>query len=220
MTRHDDHHHSTDQPTSSHSPTEAVHWDERYASADQLWSGNPNSVLVEIAVAREPGRALDVGCGEGADAVWLATQGWDVSALDISGVALERAAKHANEADVSVHWVHMGLVDAGLPAASFDLVSAQYPVLARTPESVAEHALLDLVAPGGTLVMVHHADFETNDPEHHGVNPADYVGPWHIAPLLDGNWEIEANERRPRDLTAGAGAHHTEDVVLVARRSS
>jgi 2-polyprenyl-3-methyl-5-hydroxy-6-metoxy-1,4-benzoquinol methylase len=220
MTSHDDPRHSTDQPTNSHSPTEAAHWDERYASAEQLWSGDPNSILVEVTSVRVPGRALDVGCGEGADAVWLATQGWDVSGLDISGVALERAAKHAKEAGVSVSWVHSGLVKAGLPAASFDLVSAQYPVLARTPDSVAEHTLLDLVAPGGTLVIVHHADFEISAPEHHGVNPADYVGPWHIAPLLDDGWGIETNERRPRHLTAGAGAHHTEDVILVARRSS
>jgi SAM-dependent methyltransferase len=218
MTSHDDHHRSAEQPTSSHSPTEAAHWDERYASAEQLWSGEPNSILVEVASARAPGRVLDVGCGEGADAVWLAIRGWDVTALDISGVALERAAKHATEAGVSVHWVHAGLVEAGLPPASFDLVSARYPVLARTPESVAEHTLLDLVAPGGTLVIVHHADFEATDPDHHGVNPADYVGPWHIAPLLDGNWEIETNERRPRHLNSGAGAHHTEDVILVARR--
>jgi SAM-dependent methyltransferase len=203
-----------------HSPTEAAHWDERYASADRLWSGDPNSVLVEVASARASGRALDVGCGEGADAVWLATRGWDVTALDISGVALERAAKHADEAGVSVFWVHSGLVDAGLAAASFDLVSAQYPVLARTPASIAEHTLLDLVAPGGTMVIVHHADFEIDEPEHHGgVNPADYVGPWHIAPLLDDGWQIDTNERRPRHLTAGAGAHHSEDVILVARRA-
>ena len=79
--------------------------------------------------------------------MWLAAQGWDVSALDISGVALERGATHAREAGVSVHWVHSGLVDAALPAASFDLVSAQYPVLERTRESFAERTLLDLVAP-------------------------------------------------------------------------
>jgi SAM-dependent methyltransferase len=194
---------------SAHPPTEAAHWDERYASADQLWSGDPNSILVEVASFRSPGRVLDVGCGEGADAVWLAAQGWDVSALDISGVALERAEKHAKEAGVSVHWVHSGLVDAGLPAASFDLVSAQYPVLARTPGSVAEHTLLDLVAPGGTLVIVHHADFEANNSEHHGFNPADYVGPWDVEPLLRDEWKVETNERRPRHLTAGAGAHHT-----------
>ena len=218
MTSHDDHHHAADRPTGSHSPMVPAYWDERYASADQLWSGDPNSILVEVASGRAPGRVLDVGCGEGADAVWLATQGWDVTALDISGVALERAAKHTKEAGLSVALVRSGLVDADLPGASFDLVSAQYPVLARTPESVAEHTLLDLVAPGGTIVIVHHADFETSDPEHHGVNPADYVGPWHIAPLLDDGWEIEINERRARHLTAGAGAHHSEDVILVARR--
>jgi 2-polyprenyl-3-methyl-5-hydroxy-6-metoxy-1,4-benzoquinol methylase len=96
MTSHDDQHHSADRPTSSHPPTEAAHWDERYGSANQLWSGDPNSVLVEVASARAPGRVLDVGCGEGADAVWLATQGWGVTALDISGAETRRDAREGS----------------------------------------------------------------------------------------------------------------------------
>jgi SAM-dependent methyltransferase len=203
---------------SEHLPTQPAYWDERYAQADQLWSGDPNSVLVEVARARVPGRALDVGCGEGADAVWLAANGWDVTALDISAVALERAARHARDAGATIDFVHTGLVEATLPAATFDLVSAQYPVLRKTPDSLAEHILLDLVAPDGTLVIVHHAEFEVDDSERHDFNPADYVGPWDVAPLLGEGWEIELIERRPRHLTAGAGARHSEDVILVARR--
>jgi SAM-dependent methyltransferase len=214
------HHHSgRDAQESVYSPTDPAHWDERYSAAEQLWSGEPNSVLVEVASTLPTGRVLDVGCGEGADAVWLAGRGWDVTALDVSGVALERAARHARDAGVSVTLVHSGLVEAGLPSASFELVSAQYPVLAATPDAIAEHTLLNLVAPGGTLLIVHHADFEASDPEHHGFNPGDYVGPWDVAPLLGEGWTIEANERRSRHLPSGAGAHHTEDVMLVARRA-
>ena len=119
---------------------------------------------------------------------------------------------------MSVRWIHAGLLDAGLEASAFDLVSAQYPVLAKSPDATAEHILMDAVAPDGVLVIVHHADFHGNEPLHDGINPADYVGPWDVAPLLDDDWLIEVNENRQRTLTAGAGAHHTEDVVLIARR--
>jgi SAM-dependent methyltransferase len=212
MTHADDHHHG-------HSVGEPTKWDERYATSDRLWSGAPNQALVTAVATLIPGRVLDIGCGEGADAVWLAGAGWTVTGLDVSGVALERAQLHAADAGVSVAWVQSGFVDARLPTASFDLVSAQYPVLAKTEDNLAENALLDAVAPGGTLVVVHHADFQLHNPQHHGFNPADYLGPWDLVPLLSGDWVIEANETRQRNLTEGAGAGHSEDVVLVARRS-
>jgi SAM-dependent methyltransferase len=183
-----------------------------------LWSGAPNPALVEAATNGVPGRAVDIGCGEGADAVWLAQHGWDVTALDVSAVALDRAAQHARQAGVVVHLIHAGFAEALNDASAFDLVSAHYPVLVRTPHSATERSLIGAVAPGGTLVIVHHADFHVDEPDHPGFNPADYVGPWDVAPLLMDGWQIEVNENRPRTLATGAGAHHTEDVVLIARR--
>ena len=196
----------------------AAEWDERYASAEQVWSGQPNGALVTNVAGLEPGRVLDVGCGEGADAVWLAVQGWQVTALDVSHVALERAALHARNASAKVQWVHAGLVEAGLAAGAFDLVSAQYPALLRTPDNQAERALLAAVAPAGTLLVVHHADV---DPEHakaRGFDPADYVAPQDVAALLDDDWQLEVDERQPRDVRTGAGAGHTVDLVMRARR--
>src|SRR4051794_21045368 len=122
-------------------------WDQRYAERERLWSGQPNGALVAEVAGLTPGKVLDVGCGEGADAVWLAGKGWDVTALEVSGVALARAKVHARDAGAAIHWVHAELTEAALPAGSFDLVSAQYPALLRTPDAVAERALLAAVAP-------------------------------------------------------------------------
>ncbi|TFD11412.1 class I SAM-dependent methyltransferase [Cryobacterium sp. TMT1-2-2] len=193
-------------------------WDDRYADMSQLWSGQANATLVTEVQDLPAGRALDVGCGEGADALWLAERGWDVTALDVSRVALDRAAAQAELRGVSVHWLHAGLVEAALPAASFDLVSAQYPALLRTAENVAEHALLSAVAPGGVLVIVHHPAPTTDEAKSHGCNPDDYVSPARVAALLDDGWQIEVDETRPRYVATGAGAHHTHDVVVRARR--
>ncbi|MFG2639572.1 class I SAM-dependent methyltransferase [Streptomyces sp. NPDC048370] len=200
-------------------PAVRAEWDSRYADRHQLWSGRPNGALVAEVAGLAPGRVLDVGCGEGADAVWLARGGWDVTALEVSGVALERAAGHARDAGLAVRWVHAELTRAALPPASFDLVSAQYPALLRTPDAAAERALLAAVAPGGVLLLVHHAGMDTQQPDESGFDPADYVWPSMVAALLDDDWEVEVDEERPRVLPdGGAGAHHTDDLVLRARR--
>ena len=194
-------------------------WDERYAASEQIWSGQPNGSLVSQVAHLGAGRALDVGCGEGADAVWLARAGWQVTALDVSGVALGRAAKHATDAGVSIEWLHSGLVEAALAEAWFDLVSAQYPVLARTPGNDAEHALLGAVAPGGTLLVVHHAPADMAHAREQGWGPEDYVFPGDVARVLGDEWVVEVEGTMPRDVPlSGGGTHHTTDVVLRARR--
>lgn len=195
----------------------AAEWDERYTAAERVWSGEPNGALLAEAANLAPGRALDVGCGEGADAVWLARSGWYVTGLDVSGVALGRAERHARDAGVQVTWLHAGLVEAGLPAGGFDLVSAQYVALRKTPQVTAEHTLIDLVAPGGTLLVVHH-HMDPEDVHEGGFDPADYALPPDVAALLDASWQIEVDERRPRTVSGGAGARHTQDQVLRARR--
>jgi len=200
-------------------PAVREEWDRRYADREQLWSGQPNGALVVEVAGLAPGRVLDVGCGEGADAVWLAGRGWEVTALEVSGLALERAARHARDAGVSVRWVHAGLAEAALPPGSFDLVSAQYPALQRTADAAAERALLAAVAPGGVLLLVHHAGMDTQQVHDGGFDPADYVWPSMVAALLDGDWEVQLDEQRPRSAPpGGAGAHHSDDVVLRARR--
>ena len=198
-----------------------IDWDQRYLDADQVWSGRPNTALIAEASGLGPGRALDVGCGEGADAIWLAQQGWEVTALDVSQVAIHRAQAAARSAGVAVTWVHAGLLDASIVAGAFDLVSAQYPALLRTPDRAAERALLDAVAPGGHLLVVHHVltDADIDRARSHGFDPTLYVSPDDVAAMLDPRWEVTFDRYRPRHVGGGAGAHHTADVVLHARQA-
>ena len=116
-------------------------------------------------------------------------------------------------------WVHAGLLDARLPAAGFDLVSAQYPALRRTPAGDAEQALIGAVAPGGTLLVVHHDMSDGAFAAEHDIDPEEWVGPREVARLLGSSWAVEVDELRERAISGGAGAHHTHDVVLRARRA-
>lgn len=147
-------------------PSDPAAWDERYAEA--VWSGNPNMALVHEVAAMTPGTALDVGCGEGADAIWLAEKGWQVTGLDVSAVGIDRGRAAAADAGVEIEWLVTGLL--GLDEnRRFDLVSAFYPVLLRSDDRNAERALLRAVAPGGTLLFVHHVmDAPTAEPSEGG----------------------------------------------------
>lgn len=151
-----------EEPTMSDTPAPAAaeeFWEARYRDTGRVWSGRPNELLVQEAGALVPGTALDLGCGEGADAVWLASRGWRVTGVDISATALARAAGHAADAGVGdrVAWERHEL-GPSFPRGSFDLVSAHYlqsPV-ALDRRSVL-HAAARAVAPGGTLLVVMHA---------------------------------------------------------------
>lgn len=202
-------------------PTSAPEWDELYASKTEFFSGEPNSSLIEEVQDLPAGRALDVGCGEGADAVWLAQQGWEVTGLEVSQVALKRSAARAEQAGVAVQWVHSGLMHAGLPPASFDLVVAHYPALPSSDRHDTERTLLESVAPGGRLLMVYHAGFDSDEARARGIDPADYVLPIDIiSALLQGNWTISLDTRSPRVSPPGGAGHElTHNVIIRARRN-
>ncbi|MBE1537724.1 class I SAM-dependent methyltransferase [Actinomadura algeriensis] len=132
-------------------------WEERYRSSDRVWSGNPNPVMVSVVEPLDPGTALDLGCGEGADAVWLARRGWKVTGVDVSTVALDRAAAHASEAGVDAEFEQHDLSHS-FPEGAYDLVSAQF---LQSPLEWDRAAILRraaaAVAPGGLLLIVEHA---------------------------------------------------------------
>ncbi|WP_223408996.1 class I SAM-dependent methyltransferase [Occultella gossypii] len=150
-------------------------WDEIYA--ERNWSGAVNGALAVEAAGLEPGRALDVGSGEGGDALWLAARGWRVTATDISPVALERAAASVTaEHGDRIEWVHVDLTAEAPEPGGYDLVSLMYFPLLRSQGPTAMRALTDAVAPGGLFLMVGHdlgapADQPAAGPGHgHGHN--------------------------------------------------
>ena len=194
-------------------------WDARYAELDQVWSGNPNLALTVEVEGTAPARALEVGCGEGADAVWLARQGWTVTAIDPSGVALTRARSAAEASGADVAWRQGGLLDVDLPEGGFDLVSVFYPALDLQDEPVAR--LAALVAPGGTLLVVHHAEVDRERALEHGFDPDLLLSPAIVADELRGvgGWTVVGPEKRARSVTGGAGAHHHDDLVVRAVRA-
>ncbi len=204
----------------------AADWDHRY-DGDRMWSGNPNGALVAEVRDMAPGRALDVGAGEGGDAIWLAEQGWAVTANDVSQRALDRVGDEAARRGLSVRCGH---ADANsldpFDGEVFDLVAAHYASIPRTPDDRAIGHLLRAVAPGGTLLVVGHDLTPMRGPidtaEHsRAFDPDAYVRVDDVADVVRDRpgWTVETHERRARPPGA-ASSHHVDDVVLRARRSN
>ncbi len=199
---------------------QAAEWDARYSErGGSLWSGRPNGRLVAEITDLTPGKALDVGCGEGADAIWLAQHGWTVTAIDISDVAIGRARTAAERSGVAIEWVCGDALLTPLPARSFDLLSMQYPALPKAAGEAALRTLLETVRPKGLLLAVYH-DLDDAHREHmksRGVDPADYVGAEDLASLLPGEFIIDLHAVEPR-IDPPPDTPHIADVVLRARR--
>ncbi len=199
---------------------QAAEWDARYSERDgAMWSGRPNGRLVAEVADLTPGRALDIGCGEGADAIWLARRGWTVTAIDVSDLAVGRAREAAELPGAAVDWVSGDALQTPFPARSFDLVSMQYPALPKAAGEAAMRTLLDTVRPGGVLLAVYH-DLDDEHREHmksKGVDPADYVGADDLARLLGDEFTVELHAIEPR-IDPPPSTPHIADIVLRARR--
>jgi SAM-dependent methyltransferase len=204
---------------------DAAFWDARYASAPAIWSGRPNPQLVTEASDLVASTALDVGCGEGADAVWLAARGWRVTAVDLSHVALERATDHARSMgpDVAgrITWRQADLTaEVGFDEL-FGLVSVQFMHVPRPARDALHRRLAELVAPGGTLLVVGHHPSDLETAAHVRPRRSDLLFlPEEIVALLDpSSWAIAAAESRLRTMIDGDGRTlQVADAVLVARR--
>lgn len=157
-------------------------WDERYRSRQLVWGAGPNQRFADAVADLPPGRALDLGCGEGRNAIWLATRGWTVTAVDFSSVGLERAAHLAEDRGVDVELLRHDVRTWEPPAGAFDLVALLY--LHLPPDDLRRvHAMAAAaVAPGGTLIIIGHD--RRNVEEGHGgpqdperlLDPAEVAG--------------------------------------------
>nr|WP_307799487.1 class I SAM-dependent methyltransferase [Micromonospora antibiotica] len=201
----------------------ARHWDEMYRARERQWSGRPNPHLVDVVGALPPGSALDLGCGEGGDAVWLARQGWRVTAVDVSATALERSAAAVTAAGVAslVDFQRHDLART-FPAGRFDLVSAQFlqsPL--DFPRAQVLRAAVRAVAPGGRLLVVEHGAVPPwGAAEHRHVRfptPQETLAELDLDP--DG-WHVERLDAPQRQATGPNGEAGTliDHLVLVRRR--
>src|SRR5207302_8224956 len=199
---------------------QTAEWDARYSERDgAMWSGRPNGRLVVEVGALTPGRVLDVGCGEGADAIWLAQRGWTVTAIDISDVAVSRAREAAQLNGSAVEWVCGDALQVTFSARSFDLVSMQYPALPKAAGEAAIRTLLNTVRPRGLLLAVYH-DLDDDHREHmkaRGVDPADYIGADDLVRLLGHGFTVEPDAVEPR-IDPPPGTPNIADIILRACR--
>ena len=194
---------------------EDMDWDAHYRGEAQLWSGHVNGSLADEVDGLSPGRALDVGCGEGADAIWLAELGWSVTAIDVAPTAVERGRTEAARRGLTIDWLAGDLLTDG-PAGEFDLVSLHYPAFAGSRRDDVVAALTGRVAPGGLLLVVGHAF--TDDPAALEYDPTDWVQPPDVVAALPDGFTVELDEVRPRPGDHHAHSAHTEDVVVRIRR--
>jgi SAM-dependent methyltransferase len=198
-------------------------WEEHYGAGERVWSGRANATLVDVVQDLPPGTALDLGCGEGGDAVWLALRGWRVTAVDVSRTALQRTAQHAAQAGVPDRvTTEQHELGRSFPAGTYDLVSCAFlhsPVeLAR--EDVVRHASA-AVAPGGLLVVLGHAGAPSWAPAEHAAH-ARFPTPQEVLDDLDlpeEHWQTERVELVQRTATGPQGeSGHLEDSLVVVRR--
>lgn len=222
---HQHHHATTAAATGSEPPASAREfWDGRYGERERIWSGKPNARLVSEASDLPPGRALDLGSGEGADAIWLAQQGWQVVAADVSQVALDRAAAHAEQAGVPEGRIAWQLHDlaTSFPAGEYDLVSAHFlhsPV--DMPREDILRAAAAAVAPGGVLLIVGHVGWPSwaTDADHDVHFPTSQEV--HASLRLPGGWELQLQEEYDQPATAPDGTPATRrDTALKLRRAT
>jgi 2-polyprenyl-3-methyl-5-hydroxy-6-metoxy-1,4-benzoquinol methylase len=199
-------------------------WDEKYAGSERVWSGQPNQRLVELVAELLPGTALDVGCGEGADAVWLAQRGWRVTGADVSVVALERARAHAAEAGVAdrTSWLHADLVAGAELPADQDLVTAMFVHVPEAEFDRVYTAIAGAVRPGGTLLVAgHHPDERHTDLRNPQLSHLLFP-PQRVTVLLESGWSIDVAEARTREVGGDHGHGHgstvATDTVVLARR--
>jgi SAM-dependent methyltransferase len=194
-------------------------WDARYAAEELVWSAAPNRFLAAEVDGLAPGRALDLACGEGRNAIWLAERGWAVTAVDFSAVALAKAAGLAAGRGVAVDWIEADVVTWRPEPLRYDLVAVVYLQLPPPERAAALHAAAGAVAPGGTLVVVAH-DIENLSRGHGGPqDPELLYRPDEVADVAgSAGLVVEHAGRVTRPVDTEEGPVVAVDTLARARR--
>ncbi|PSJ29085.1 SAM-dependent methyltransferase [Streptosporangium nondiastaticum] len=199
------------------------YWEEQYGSGKRVWSGKPNPQVVVTAAGLPPGTALDVGSGEGADSIWLASRGWKVTAVDMAQAGLDRAAQSAAEVGVDVTWQQADITEWDPAPAQYDLVSVQFLQLPRPARDALYRRLAEAVRPGGTLLIVGHhpADLEVKTLHRPRLRHLMFTAE-EVATALDPSaWDITTTaQERPGTDSDGHQITLTDAVLRAVRREA
>lgn len=192
-------------------------WDERYGASQLVWGSGPNRFLVEEVTDLRPGTALDVACGEGRNAIWLASTGWQVVGVDFSPVGLEKARQLATQWGVTVDWVQAELT-TWEPPSTYDLVVVMYLHLPGDLRRGVLTRMARAVAPGGTLLVVAHDLLNLSEGVGGPQDPAVLYGPDDVVGDIGPVLTIERAEHVRRPVSTPEGEATAIDVLVRARR--
>jgi len=194
-------------------------WEERYSGEETIWSGNPNAQLVAEVSGLAVGTALDVGCGEGGDVIWLARRGWSVTGADFSANGLARAARHAEQAGVAgqTDWWQVDARTFAAGGRSYDLVTTHFLHPPDGGMVEVTRRLAEAVAPGGHLLVVGHAPSEAVPHMTTSQRRAMFLAS-DLLPGLPDDFAAVVVEQRPRTVSRDEATVDIYDSTLLARR--
>jgi SAM-dependent methyltransferase len=193
-------------------------WNARYAQKELLWTAQPNRLFAAEVEGIEPGRALDVACGEGRNAVWLAELGWQVTGIDFSDVALGKAAELARARGVEVEWVAADVLVHEPAPGAFDLVAVLYLQLPHGELARALRRAARAVAPGGALIVLGHDTRNLTDGYGGPRDPSVLFTPADVVASLD-DLVVERAETVERTVTLDDGDAVALDAFVRAARA-
>ncbi len=200
----------------------AEEWDRRYDTKDYVWHVAPNQFLPDLVADLAPGRAVDLACGEGRNAVWLAQQGWHVTGVDFSSVGIAKGERLATDSGVEVEWVVADVTTVELAPASFDLVIVFYVQIPPPAREAMLHRAANALAPGGRFVMVAHDLTNIADgvggPQDPGVMPTPELVAEDLRSSGVADLAIDRAERITRRVDTPDGPRDAIDCLVVANR--
>ncbi len=200
---------------------DASEWDERYAASESVWGFEPNQfVRAQMVLAGlPPGRALDLGCGEGRNALWFAGNGWDVLGVDFSEAAVDKARATARSNDLAARFEVGDVLTYPLASGEFDLVLIAYMQFAREPRLQLLDRAMQALTPGGTLLVVAH-DLTNLEQGYGGPQTSSVL--WsadETAEYLQG-YSVEVAEVVERHVDTDDGPRVALDTLVRARKGS